>query len=360
MQVAFDATLWDEPTTGIGLYTHQLVRALEEEGVQVSLLGASRSGESPRKTKGRTTFTLAELPSLLETREEPIFHAVSNFNLPLQRVDGKRFVLTLHDLIPVLRPETVSKAFRWQFHLWLTRSLQLADHVICVSEHTRRDLLSRYELAESKTSVVHNGVDHVARIPKPDATGRQWLDALALPDAFVLYAGALDARKNVERVLDACEVLHHGGRPVTLVLAGQKWFGSGSVERRVAELTRRGLDIRPLGYLSAPLFYELMRRAAIFVFPSLYEGFGLPPLEAMSVGAPTIVSNVSSLPEIVGDAAVQVDPLSTSALADAMESLLSSEERRRTYAERGRRRAKDFSWRTAARKVKDIYRRVLE
>lgn len=358
--VAFDATLWDEPTTGIGLYTHELVGALREEGVAVALVGAAHSGEAPRTVSGRTAFALGELPGVLARRPEPVFHAASNFNLPLQRVPGKKFVLTVHDLIPVLAPQTVSRAFRWQFHLWLSRSLQLADHVICVSEHTRTDLLSRYDYPAAHVSVVHNGVDHVHRVPAPDATGEQWLRTLALPEQFVLYAGALDARKNVRRVLEAVDSLHAAGTKATLVLAGQKWFGSGDVERRVAQLSSKGLDIRPLGYLSAPLFYALMRRASVFVFPSLYEGFGLPPLEAMALGVPTIVSNVSSLPEIVGDGALQLNPLSTPQLADAIRRLLSSENDRNALRARGAKRAARFTWRTAAKQVADIYRQLAE
>lgn len=359
ISVAFDATLWDEPTTGIGLYSHELVSALRSQGVQVGLLGAEHSGDAPRRAKGRTTFTLAELPALLSAREEPIFHAASNFNLPLQRVRGKRFVLTVHDLIPVLLPQTVSRAFRWQFHLWLSRSLQLADHVVCVSAHTRQDLVERYEIDPSRVSVIHNGVDHVLRIGEPDPTGLRWLETLALPESFVLYAGALDARKNVSAVLDACEQLHARGAPMTLVLAGQRWFGSGPVERRIAELSGRGLDIRPLGYLEAPLFYALMKRASVFVFPSLYEGFGLPPLEAMALGIPTIISNVSSLPEVCGDAAVQVSPHDVNALADAIEALLSDESRRAALSQAGRAQAGKFTWAKAAEQAKSVYRALL-
>ncbi|MFL5319635.1 MAG: glycosyltransferase family 4 protein [Myxococcaceae bacterium] len=353
--VAFDATLWDEPTTGIGLYTHETVEALRAQAVHVSLLGAAHSGECPRKVRGRTAFALAELPRVLRERPEPIFHAASNFNLPLQRIPGKRFVLTVHDLIPVLRPETVSRAFRWQFELWLSRSLRVADHVICVSEHTRKDLLTRYGFDRARTSVVYNGVDHVQRLPKPDATGMRWLETLALPEEFVLYAGALDARKNVARVIDAIESLHDRGRKTTLVLAGQKWFGSGATERRVHELQGRGLDIRPLGYVEAPLFYALMRRARLFVFPSLYEGFGLPPLEAMSLGVPTIVSNTTSLPEVCGQAAVQVDPLDSGALAHELQSLLSSPARRSELSEAGRHQAAKFTWSRAAEQTARIY-----
>ncbi len=139
----------------------------------------------------------------------------------------------------------------------------------------------------------YNGVDHVDG-HVPDATTEEFLRALALPQRFVLYAGSLDVRKNVSLVLDALERLKARGRPVSLVMVGQSWFGSGAVESRVARMRSEGHDIRPLGYQSEPVFFELMRRAAVFVFPSKYEGFGLPPLEAMRLGTPAIVSTTGA------------------------------------------------------------------
>lgn len=360
LTVAYDATLWDEPTTGIGLYTRELGHALEAQGVQLELLGAARTGEQPRTLPGRTAFTLAELPGLLARRSEPLFHAVANFNLPLQRVRGKRFVLTVHDIIPVLLPETVSRAFRWQFDLWLSRSLALADRVICVSERTRDDLRARYDVPDSRLHVVHNGVDHVYRVPPLDEAGRAWLEGLALPERFVLYAGALDVRKNVATVLEAVDRLRSAGEPPTLVLVGQRWFGSGPVERRVAELTARGVDVRPLGYLEAPRLYGLMRRASAFVFPSLYEGFGLPPLEAMALGVPTVVSGEGALPEVCGDGALQVPAKDPAALAAALGTLLRSASDRAEWAAAGRRRAARFTWGAAARATAEVYHAALE
>ena len=360
LAVAYDATLWDEPTTGIGLYTRELGHALEAEGVQLELLGAARTGDEARRVKGRTAFTLAELPFVLARRAEPLYHAVANFNLPLSRVSGKRFVLTVHDIIPVLLPETVSRAFRWQFDLWLSRSLSLADRVICVSERTRADLLARYDVAPGKLAVVHNGVDHVHRVPVLDGAGQAWLEGLGLSGAFVLYAGALDARKNVQAVLDAVEALQGRGVQPTLVLAGQRWFGSGPVEKRVAELQAKGLDVRPLGYLEAPRFYALMRRAAAFVFPSLYEGFGLPPLEAMALGVPTVVSGEGSLPEVCGNGALQVAARDPGALADALAHLLGDGMARARWSEAGRAQAARFTWAAAARATAEVYRGALE
>ncbi len=358
-RIALDATLWDEPTTGIGLYVRQLTRALQAQGTHVVRLGASVSGEYPRGTTGRTAWTLGGLPEALRHSEAALFHAAGNFNLPLTRAPGKAYVLTVHDLIPELLPQTVSRAFRWQFRLWLSRSAALADRIICVSARTREDLLARYDLDADKVEVVHNGVDHVDRVPPPDEVGQRYLDALGLPERFVLYAGSLDARKNVALVLEAMASLRRDGQPCTLVLAGQSWFGSGAVERRIGELRAEGLDVRPLGYLSAPLFYEVMRRASVFAFPSRYEGFGLPPLEAMRLGVPCVVSDAGSLPEVCGDAALYVHPDDVQGLAVALERLLGSEAERRRLSEAGRVQAAKFTWDEAAERTRAVYARAL-
>lgn len=356
--VALDASLWDEPTTGIALYARQLARALEAEGVPVERWGAARSGEVPRGSWSRSTWTLAKLPGLLEARRPRLFHAVSNFNLPLARVPGVPYVLTVHDLVPLLLPDTVSAAFRWQFRAWLTRSLAVADQVICVSEVARASVLARFDVDPDKLCVIHHGVDHVDALPKADATTEAWIDALGLSEPWVLYAGALDARKNVELVLDAVGRLFDGGRRVSLVLAGQRWFGAGAIEQRVQALKARGVDVRPLGYLDERVFYAVMRRAGVFVFPSRYEGFGLPPLEAMHLGVPTIVSTEGSLPEVCGDGALQVGPDDAAGLAARLDELLRDGARRAEWSKKGQARAALFRWKRTALATAQAYARA--
>jgi glycosyltransferase involved in cell wall biosynthesis len=357
LTVALDATLWDEPTTGIGRYGRSVAEALGRRGVRVLRIGARRSGELPRRVRSRTLHTLAELPRMLPRSGASVFHAVGNVDLPLLRVPGVPFVLTVHDLIPLTSPDTVSRAFHWQFRLWLQRSLRVVEHVVCVSAWTREQLLARHpDLDPARVSVVHNGVDHVQPAPL-DPVSAAWLRSLGLPGRWVLFAGALDARKNVDLILDALEQL--GPRAPALVLAGQRWYGAGPVERRVGTLRAAGVDIRPLGFLAEPLLWALMAAAPVFVFPSRDEGFGLPPLEAMALGTPVVVSTAGALPEVCGEAAVQVGPDDAAGLAAALDRLLDDPAERARRGAAGREHAGRFRWDNVAAHLVETYRSVI-
>ena len=181
---------------------------------------------------------------------------------------------------------------------------------------------------------------------------------MGLREPWILYAGALDSRKNVQLLLRAIERLSERGQKPTLVLAGQKWFGSRAVEREVVRLRQKGIDIRMLGYLAATPFYALMRRASIFVFPSLYEGFGLPPLEAMYLGVPCIVSTGGSLNEICGPGAEMIHPNDAETLSLKLEMLLTNTDRRQALSARGRLWAEKFRWANTAAQTAEVYRRV--
>jgi glycosyltransferase involved in cell wall biosynthesis len=357
---ALDATLLEAPMTGIGLYTRQLIDAFSQAGASIELWGAQSRGDVRRERSSRSRFTWLELPQQLKTRRPALFHAFGNFNLPLTKPHATKLVLTVHDLIPLLLPSTVSTAFRWQFRVALTRAVRVADAIVCVSEVTRQSLADFFPEAREKMEVVHHGVDHVAQHAAIDRLSLQFIDALALPELFVLYAGALDARKNVELVLDAVKQLNQQGRKTTLALAGQPWFGSQAIERRIRQTVAANVDVRMLGHLSDSVFYEVMRRAAVFTFCSRYEGFGLPPLEAMSLGVPTIVSRGGALAEVCAEGAQYVEPDDVMGLARAIDSLLGSHALRRAWSAKALERAQVFRWSETAAQTARIYRHVLQ
>jgi glycosyltransferase involved in cell wall biosynthesis len=230
----------------------------------------------------------------------------------------------------------------------------VADTVLAVSAHTRAQLRERFPHVEA--TVVPNGVDHVDRVPAPDRISAQWIDAQHLPPGFILYAGALEARKNVGLVLEACLQLHARGARPTLVLLGQRWFGGGALTERLAAARAQGLDVRALGYQPDAIFYEVMRRAGVLAFPSRDEGFGLPPLEAMRLGVPVVISNAGALGEVCGPAALQVGVDDVEGLAQALQAQRApSPERTQRIAE-GREWTDRYTWASAARATLAQYR----
>ncbi len=356
MRTAIDATLADEPTTGIGLYGTELAKALAEGGEAPERWGARLSGEVPRGNTGRAAWTIGILPRELAQQRPALYHAIANHNLPLCRVNGVAYVLTLHDIIPHLLPEAGKASSRWLFRTWLPRALQVAHRVICVSHTTRRDVIAEFGADPSKLSVIPLGVDHVARTVRPSAADVQWFADLQLPKSFVLAPGALDKRKNLNAVFDACEELQRRRRRIALIVPGQRWFGADAYAQRGERLRAMGIDVRFTGYLSAPRLYGLMVRALAVLFMSHYEGFGLPPLEAMALGVPVIASNKGALPEVLGDAAIQLAPDDIRGIADAIERLSDNASLRVDFASRGRKRAGRYQWARTAKATRETYR----
>jgi glycosyltransferase involved in cell wall biosynthesis len=235
-----------------------------------------------------------------------------------------------------------------------------AEAVIAVSESTKRDALQLFGLPQEKVIAIPNGVDDRMKSIQDHGAIEALRQRYDLPKKMLLFLGTLEPRKNILTLLEAYALLRQ--RPTVsheLVIAGgQGWY----YEEIYQAVERLGLEgsVRFPGYVpdeELPLWYNA---ADLFVYPSLYEGFGLPPLEAMACGTPVVVANTSSLPEVVGDAGLMVDPHDPQALAEAIYSVLSNPVRHQRLAEAGQARARNFSWRTTAKKTAALYHRVLE
>jgi len=266
-------------------------------------------------------------------------------------------VVTVHDISYEFFPQFFSPRDRLLLSVTVPLSCRRAARVIAVSERTRRDLVQRYGLPAAKIRVVYEAADErflapiaaedVARVRARHAAGRR----------YILAVGNLQPRKNLVRLVDAFAALIASGsvaEDVVLVIAGQAhWRGSEVFER----VRNRGLQERVYfpGYVADEDLPPLYRGALVFVHPALYEGFGLPPLEAMACGAPVICSNGGALPEVVGDAALLFEPQDTGSLVQALRDLLADEERRQALASAGQARAAQFSWERAARETLAVY-----
>lgn len=265
------------------------------------------------------------------------------------------FVVTVHDLSFLFYPHSFRSLRRSYLRVFARMSVRRARRVIAVSESTKHDLVKIYGISPAKIDVVHNGVDASFQ-PLPADQVDAFRQQRGLPDRFVLFVGTLEPRKNIVGLIEAYARLPKERPPLVLV-GGKGWFYDEIFCRVEAlELTD---EVHFAGFVPAedlPLWYNA---ADLFVYPSMYEGFGLPPLEAMACGTAVITSTASSLPEVVGKAGQLVDPTDTDALATAMEQVLGDRDLQQQMRAAGLVQAGGFSWDKAARQTVDSYRRAL-
>jgi len=265
------------------------------------------------------------------------------------------FMVTVHDLSFLLYPHSFRALNRYYLQLFTRLSVRQARRVIAVSESTKRDLGRYYRLSPANIDVVYNGVDDRFR-PLPAGQVADFRARHGLPQRFILFVGTLEPRKNVAHLIQAYARLPTG-RPPLLLIGGKGWL----YQEVLAAVERLHLSdqVRFVGYVPAGELPWWYNAAELFVYPSLYEGFGLPPLEAMACGTPVIASNASSLPEVIGRAGILVNPTDGEGLTKAMEQVLASQELREEMRAAGLAQARRFSWQQAARCTADSYRRAL-
>lgn len=268
-------------------------------------------------------------------------------------------VFTLHDLIFEIFPEH-HKRYNYIFlKLMMPRFLRAAQQIICVSEHSKRDAVRLYGIDSSKITVIYNAVDaryQVATDHVRLAAVRQHYD---LPESFILHVGTIEPRKNLGRLLEAFGALKRERefQALKLVLVGKKgWLYEPFFE----QLAASGLESEVIfpGFVAEADLPTIFQLATLFVYPSVYEGFGLPPLEALASGTPVVCSNASSLPEVVGDAGLLVPPDDTHALTAALRRVLSDPDLQHQLRHLGPLQAAKFTWAEAARQTMAVYEKT--
>jgi glycosyltransferase involved in cell wall biosynthesis len=278
----------------------------------------------------------------------------------LWRQPGALNVMTIYDLTPVLFPEYHTPGTLAIQHAKHRFAQEEADVVLAISEATKRDIVTHLSIAEDRIRVVYAGVAPHFRPVTDPVILRETLSVFHLmPDEYLLHVGTLEPRKNLVRLIEAYALLLKGApEPVPeLVLAGAGGWKYQEIFALIETLKLHD-KVRCIGRIPAEVLPVMYSGARVFVYPSLYEGFGLPPLEAMACGTPVVTSNTSSLPEVVGEAGVTVSPTDTVALAEALAGLLFDVERRQSLRAAGLARARLFSWERAARELIEIYKRT--
>lgn len=340
-----------------GYISSRLCNREEDQGVTRGLsLVRDRVASlgTPRKVLRR----LLEEASRFDPRRFDIYWAPNMALLPRLCEKSRFCVLTLHDFSWLLHPQWHPAERVAYLHKVFFPGVERAARIITGSRFIRDQGVELCGVAPSRIEVIYHGVDHALFRPYP----REELEAFrrhrGLPQKFLFFAGTLEPRKNLVRLLDAFAELPHRVRSeYALVLGGAKGWKDEAI---LQSLERMGSSVYSLGYLPSRDLAFLYNLADLFVFPSLYEGFGIPPLEAMACGTPVVVGRNSSLPEVCGDAGAYVDAEDTASMAEVLEGLLEDPARREEMSRQGIAQAKKFSWEESARRHGEVFAALLE
>ena len=354
---------------GIGTYIRNLLRHLARMDRETEFVllcrpqdqqELSSAGENFRSVpETAANYSIAEqltVPWALKREGVTLFHAPHYVLPPLVRC---RTVVTIHDCIHLMFPQYLPNRLALAYaRTSITAAARRANRVLTVSESSKRDILRFVDVPADKIDVIYNAYDERFGVEPNEEDVVRVRERFQLHDEFVLYAGNVKPHKNLTRLIDAFNLVRQRGLDhLKLVMIGDE-ISKYTALRRAVHHHQLHKYVRFLGYLPEETLAVMYRLAGVFVFPSLYEGFGLPPLEAMASGTPVVTSNVSSLPEVAGNAALLVDPYDPAAIADGIYTVLTDESVRRDLRKKGLARASQFSWEASVRRVREIYQEV--
>jgi glycosyltransferase involved in cell wall biosynthesis len=367
MRVAIDARKLHD--FGIGTYIRNLLRHLARiDATSEYVLLCREPDLGVAATLGPNFRTVLEpspnyslreqvhVPWLLRRERPDVYHA-PHYVLPTAvRCPA---VVTIHDCIHLRFPEYLQNRAAYLYaraSMWV--AARQAAAILTVSEASKRDILHYCRVPPEKVVVVHNAIDErFWAVPAAEDVARV-RERYQLTHGFVLYVGNIKHHKNLVRLIEAFDRVRRGpNEDLKLLIIGDQ-ISKLPALRRAVHHHKLHKHVRFLGYIPDETLSVLYRLAAVFVFPSLYEGFGLPPLEAMACGAPVVTSNTSSLPEVAGDAAVLVDPYSVESIIEGMERVLNDQGLAAELRRRGPIRAREFSWERSVSKTHDLYEAV--
>jgi glycosyltransferase involved in cell wall biosynthesis len=374
MRIGLDGYPLSEPLTGVGHYTLELARALarnfprdEFELVSPKPFNPAVIDEIQRELIPNLTFTRAKssslrghwwsvgLPMYARRARFDLFHG-TNFEVPLWK--RRRTVLTIHDLSTLLYPETHRARAVRRARVRLPIAAKIAGAIIAPTAAVRQEVCERLKVKPEKVTAIHEA----PRRSFSPMTAEETVairKRLRVEDEFLLFVGTLEPRKNLLTMLRAFEevITRTSARPQLVIAGGEGWL----IDETLSFINSASLKDRLLltGYLNDEDLRALYSSCRAFVYPSLYEGFGLPPLEAMACGAPVIASRIAALRETLAEAAILVEPLDVQTFSRTIIELLKDEKRRTAMSEAGIKHAAKFSWGAAAKLTYEVYERVL-
>ncbi|MEA3459586.1 MAG: glycosyltransferase family 1 protein [Chloroflexota bacterium] len=368
MRIGIDARTVYYRKAGIGQYILRLIEGLAEVDSQNEYL-VLQSRKDNDVLAQKSNFKQASLWTPSHHRLEQLALPLEINPLGLDVLHSPDFippfrrncksVITIHDLAFLLYPHFLTKESA-RYYGQIDQAVIRTDHIIAVSEATKQDAVRLLGVPERKITVIHEAASPIYHPLDKEEARRKVGERYGLSGDFILFVSTIEPRKNLLTLLRAYrQLLDDYKAEADLVVAGRKGWLFEEVFA-LAEKLRLTDRVHFLGRVPVDDLPYLYNAARLFVLPSFYEGFGLPPLEAMACGTPVVVSNVSALPEVVGDAGLLVDPENVSELAVAIWRVLTDEELRAELVEKGLKRAKCFSWKRAAQETLEIYRRLAE
>ena len=369
MRVAIDARKLHD--FGIGTYIRNLLRELARIDRDTEYVLLCQQADLDVGTQLGTNFrTVLEpspnysfreqvhVPWVLHRERPDVYHA-PHYVLPAGV--RCRSVVTIHDCIHLMFPQYLPNRAAYAYaraSMWA--AARRSDRILTVSEASKRDILHYFNVQPEKIVVVYNAIDEHFRVTPAEEDVARVRERYQLDHQFVLYVGNIKPHKNLVRLIEAfAELRRTGFDEVKLLIIGDQ-ISKLPALRRAVHGHKLHKHVRFLGYVSDQTLGVLYRLASAFVFPSLYEGFGLPPLEAMASGTPVVISNVSSLPEVAGDAAVLVDPYDVESIVDGMRRILSDPTLAAELRRKGVERAREFSWERSVAKTRQVYQQVVD
>lgn len=352
MKIGIDINSVIDRPTGIGYYAKNLLRALKGIDSQNQYIAYAPPAKKDMNTIERMIWENHGLRRAAAKERLDLLH-VPGFAPPLNI--GCKVVTTVHDLIGLIYSKEMGAISRFYWARWLPMAIRRSDLIIADSENTKKDILRYVRFPEDRIRVIYLAQAPAYRRIEDTQRLLQVREKYGLKDDFILFVGTIEPRKNLISVLKAYdELIRSKVTDKRFVIVGKSGWGEGPIHDYIRE---EGLTdyISFLGFIDEDDLAALYSICSLFVYVPFYEGFGLPPLEAMACGAPVITSSTSSVPEIVSDAAITVAPDDIDAIVEAMRQVLVNPDMQRQLREKGLARAKTFSWEKVAKEVLEVY-----
>ena len=369
MKIGIDARMYSSSFTGIGRYTHELIKHLvriDKDNTYVIFLNEKEfehfSIEAANITKVQVDAPHYSVKEQTVFLKEILKHKIdlmhfTHFNAPL--LYNKPFVVTIHDLTPSFYKgkKRVNPLERMGYNIVVKNSIKKSKHIIAVSENTKKDIQKLFQIPAEKISVIYEAVGEEFKQVQDQESLKQTKQKYSLSRPFLLYTGVWRDHKNVTGLIKAFGELRKQDQDIDLVITGKE----DPYYPEVKELPKQlGVEkfVRLVGFVSEQELIDLYNLATLFVFPSLYEGFGLPVLESMACGTPVVASNVSSIPEVCGEACMLFNPEDTNDMANKIQQVLQDKELQEKMIEQGFTNLKKFSWGKMVQETLQVYQKI--